>query len=185
MDSIKLKNRCIYYYGSPAGYVKDGKASVDTLFDCEELKAWCEKRNYEINVMEGIFDKLSSGEKMAELNEDYKPLKKVRIWQLNADSDFSMRFISLEEFQKKFGEPAADDYKAVFDGELDTNDLESIYTICNISHPKGYNGHSLSMSDVVELYDDGSSSFYYVDRFGFKEIDFMEPKLQQEMGMQM
>ncbi|HBF65738.1 MAG TPA: hypothetical protein DDW34_08355, partial [Clostridium sp.] len=97
------------------------------------------------------------GEKLAELNGEIKPLKKVRIWQLRADSDFALRFISLKESQKKFGEPRIENYETVYDGELATNDLEGIYTKFNIDHPHGYEGHSLSMSDVVELYDDEGS----------------------------
>ena len=53
----------------------------------------------------------------------------------------------------------------------------------NLNHPHGFTGHSLSMSDVVELYDSTGSEFYYVDRFGFQEIDF-EPK-DQVQGMNM
>jgi hypothetical protein len=39
------------------------------------------------------------------------------------------------------------------------------------------------MSDVVELYDDNGSEFYYVDRFGFKEIDFEGKGQIQDMNM--
>jgi hypothetical protein len=64
-----------------------------------------------------------------------------------------------EEMMRRFGEPSLENYNIVYDGQLDTNDLEAIYTRCNANHPPGYNGHSLSMSDVVELYDaQGSSS---------------------------
>ena len=58
---------------------------------------------------------------------------------------------------------------------METNDLESIYAKFNVEHPEGFTGHSLSMSDVVELYDDAGSAFHYVDRFGFKEINFKPP----------
>ena len=39
--------------------------------------------------------------------------------------------------------------------------------------------------DVVELYDDNGSEFYYVDRFGFKEIDFESQDHRQDMNMSM
>jgi len=89
----------------------------------------------------------------------------------------------LEESQKKFGEPGIENYETVYDGELATNDLEGIYTKFNIDHPYGYEGHSLSMSDVVELYDDEGSIFHYVDRMGFQEISFKQ--LKQDMQMKM
>ena len=66
-----------------------------------------------------------------------------------------------------------------------TNNLDAIYDICNVNHPDGYKGHSLSMSDVVELYDESSSSFHYVDRFGFKEIDFDEQEQSLQFDMKM
>ena len=60
-----------------------------------------------------------------------------------------------------------------------TNDLNEIYDILNSNCPRDYNGHALSMSDVVELYDEEKSSFYYVDQFGFKDIDFVSQEPQQ------
>ncbi len=83
-----------------------------------------------------------------------------------------MRFISFDEFKEKFGEPSKDNFEVVFDGSLPTNNIDAIYEICNINHPDGYKGHSLSMSDVVELYDESGSEFHYVDQFGFREVDF-------------
>lgn len=60
----------------------------------------------------------------------------------------------------RHGPPVRDHYQLVYDGEVETNDLEELYTKFNLNHPPGYAGHSLSMSDVLELYDE-------VDRFGF------------------
>jgi hypothetical protein len=60
----------------------------------------------------------------------------------------------------------------VYDGQIETNDLEAIWTKFNTRLPPGYTGHSLSMSDVIELYDHTGSEYHYVDRFGFKEIGF-------------
>ena len=183
MSNIQIKKGCIYYYGNPAGYVKEQIAMVDTMFQREDLKHWLSEKNLAVTWTDGVFERLSRGEKLAELNGEIKALKKVRIWQLKADSDFALRFISLEESQKKFGEPRIENYETVYDGELATNDLEGIYTKFNIDHPYGYEGHSLSMSDVVELYDDEGSVFHYVDQFGFKEIGFKQ--LKQDMQIKM
>lgn len=172
MESIKLKNSLIYYYGSPSGYLKDGTATIDTMFRCDEILAWCKEKKYQPCFSEGIFESLVRKEDASQFMKNEESLKNVRIWQLKADSDFSMRFISFDEFEKQFGQPDKNSYDVIFDGRLPTNNLDAIYEICNINHPNGYKGHSLSMSDVVELYDESGSSFYYVDRFGFKEIDF-------------
>lgn len=187
MESVKLKNSIIYYYGTPTGYLKDGKANLDSSFLCDELKDWCKEKKLEPCFSEGIFEVLAQKEDVSQFMKSEETLKNVRIWQLNADSDFSMRFISFDEFKEKFGEPSKDSYKAIFDGSLPTNNLDEIYEICNLNHPKGYQGHSLSMSDVVELYDENGSEFHYVDRFGFKEITFQpsEPTQGFEIKMEL
>ncbi|WP_313527836.1 YodL domain-containing protein [Anaerotignum sp.] len=185
MESIKLKNSIIHYYGSPSGYLKDGKATVDIMFECEELKDWCKNRQYAVTFADGIFDRLARKENLLDSQENEISLKNVRIWQLNADSDFSMRFISFDEFEKKFGEPSKDHYDVIYDGNLSTNNLDEIYEICNLNHPTGYKGHSLSMSDVVELYDENGSEFHYVDRFGFQQIDFEQSEQTQGFDMKM
>ena len=94
-----------------------------------------------------------------------------------------MRFISYDQMKKDFGEPNPQDYQVVYDGEVESNSLEAIYTKFNTAHPSGYTGHSLSMSDVVELYDGEGSEFHYCDRFGFKQIDFEAPSQTQTMQL--
>ena len=64
-----------------------------------------------------------------------------------------------------------DNYKQVYDGNIDAEEnvigtLEKIYSMFNAYRPKDFKGHSLSVSDVVEL--DGEK--YYVDRFGWKKV---------------
>ena len=56
--------------------------------------------------------------------------------------------------------------------KADTSDLEQIYTICRDAPPPGYQGYRMALSDVVELYDDSGSEFYYCDRVGFQPIRF-------------
>jgi hypothetical protein len=73
----------------------------------------------------------------------------------------------------------------VYDGQIDTNDLEAIWTKFNTSRPAGYTGYSLSMSDVIELYDGAGSEFHYVDRFGFKRVGFEGHQPEQAQGMAM
>lgn len=62
----------------------------------------------------------------------------------------------------------------MFDGDLGTSDLEQIYTICRDAPPPGYQGYRMALSDVVELYDDSVSEFYYCDRVGFQPIQFKQ-----------
>ncbi len=48
--------------------------------------------------------------------------------------------------------------------------LESIYERFNLHHPDDFRGHSLSVSDVVVLREDGRVQAYYVDSFGFTQV---------------
>jgi len=62
------------------------------------------------------------------------------------------------------------DYEVVYEGEIDgvsPNDvLERLFVIFNINHPEDFKGHSLSVSDVVEL--EGVN--YYCDNVGWVDI---------------
>ena len=49
----------------------------------------------------------------------------------------------------------------------------------------GYMGHSLSVSDVIELYDEGSSEFYYVDYTDFKPVAFGGPEPSHSQTLQL
>lgn len=182
MRGIRMEKDIILYYGNTAGYVSGGKAVVDPLFESQELKDFLSRQKdvTEVKWTDGVFDRLMNGQRE---NREITPLKNCRIWQLKPESDILMRFIGYDEMIEKFGEPNMQDYEAVYDGEVETNDLESIYAKFNVEHSEGFSGHSLSMSDVVELYDDAGSEFHYVDRFGFKEINFKPSTQTQTMQL--
>lgn len=182
MRGIQLKNSCIFYYGNPAGYVEDEKAVLDSIFKSEELENWINQRKLIAKWTDGVFERLSKGG--GDINDkEIAVLKNCRIWQLKTDVSPGRKFIGYEELMKNFGEIDSDNYGTVYDGEIESNDLEEIYTKFNLNHPQGFKGHSLSISDVVELYDSTSSEYYYVDRFGFKEIDFELEEQSQDMKM--
>jgi len=57
--------------------------------------------------------------------------------------------------------------------------LEDIYTRFNIDHPKDFRGHSLSVSDVVVLHQNGQDTAHYVDSFGYKDVpEFLQEQKQ-------
>lgn len=69
----------------------------------------------------------------------------------------------------------SDLYEKVYEGQTEVGEdeeaivtLEYLYMKFQGRKPEGYTGHSLSVSDVVVL--DGTA--YYVDNYGFEEIDF-------------
>ena len=65
----------------------------------------------------------------------------------------------------------AKNYTLVYSAELTPGtSLEDIYTRFNIDHPKDFKGHSLSVSNVVVLHQNGQDTAHYVDSFGYKEV---------------
>ena len=54
--------------------------------------------------------------------------------------------------------------------------LESLYARFNLDRPEDFHGHSLSVSDVIALKQNGRLSCYYTDSFGFQKLpDFIPP----------
>ena len=62
-------------------------------------------------------------------------------------------------------------YENTYEGEIETDKtnnyeiLEEIFTLLNVNHPEDYKGHSLSVSDIVEL----NGKKYYCDSYGWVE----------------
>ena len=173
MKQIQIENGVIRYYGNRVGRVTEGCAVVDPMFQNEALESFLRKqRNIQkIQWQDEIYDRLANSQ---EDMESAKGLKDVRIWQLRGDVDVHMKFLALSQMEQQYGSPKPDFYIKVYEGASDTNDLEELYLKFNTEYPEGYTGHSLSMSDVLELYDERSSSFHYVDRIGFKDVEFFQ-----------
>ena len=71
-------------------------------------------------------------------------------------------------------------YELVYSAPLaPETSLEDIYTRFNIDHPKDFKGHSLSVSDVVVLHQDGQDAAHFVDSIGFREVpEFLQDQKQ-------
>ena len=71
-------------------------------------------------------------------------------------------------------------YELVYSAALTPGtSLEDIYTRFNIDHPKDFKGHSLSVSDVVVLHQNGQDTAHYVDSFGYKQVpEFLQEQKQ-------
>ena len=68
-------------------------------------------------------------------------------------------------------------YDLIYTAELTPGtSLEDIYTQFNIDHPKDFKGHSLSVSDVVVLHQNGQDTAHYVDSSGYRQVpEFLQP----------
>ena len=85
------------------------------------------------------------------------------------------RFSSMRELERMGLEPDIDHYEVVYTAPLlpykDQNTmLEELYAKFNVSRPDDFTGHSLSVSDIVALRQNGVVSCHYVDSIGFQEL---------------
>ena len=73
------------------------------------------------------------------------------------------------------------DYESKYQGELKPGEtLDTLYERFNIHRPENFTGHSLSVSDVIVLESGGDKRAFYVDSFGFCEVeDFFAEKLKR------
>ena len=62
------------------------------------------------------------------------------------------------------------DYNLIYEGEIEVEDinktLEDLFRIFNNERPSDFKGHSLSVSDLVEI----DNKFYYCDSHGWIDI---------------
>lgn len=100
-------------------------------------------------------------------------IMKYKILQLDHDAPYIFApwyRVMPEEF-------SLGDYSEVWHGEKDVDAntsigilLEELFEEFNLRCPFGYQGRSMSCSDIVVVDLGSSTKYYYVDRFGFKDI---------------
>ncbi len=94
------------------------------------------------------------------------------IYQLkDTEETRDIRFMNMDYLEKEGIPVSRENYTLVYTGELKEGmSLEDIYSKFNIDHPADFTGHSLSVSDVVVLHQDGENTSHYVDSVGYREI---------------
>ena len=100
------------------------------------------------------------------------------IYQLKGgDETLDYRFEPLDSIHRNGLSVDPANYELVYTAPLTERDsLESIYTRFNVDRPADFTGHSLSVSDIVVLHQDGRDTAHYCDRFGFSQV----PEFLQE-----
>lgn len=94
-----------------------------------------------------------------------------KILQLNLTKKYDYFFMDYD--YAKHNGVSLNDYKQVYKGNIEAHSkdiaavLEEIFYKFNKALPQEFKGHSLSVSDVIEL----NNKFYYVDSFGFKLME--------------
>lgn len=129
----------------------------------------------------------------SEINKEaqllYGNSDKYGIYQLKHNPELDhLRFEGTESLKRmgitkdNFDAIIPENYELIYVGNLSelqeqTQDetLEAIYEKFNIDHPEDYRGHSLSVSDIVVLHQNGENSAHFVDSFGFTGLpDFIQ-----------
>ena len=113
---------------------------------------------------------------------------KIKIYQIDHHRDENdLKFMGLSYAKNRLGQtfPDSSIYNKVFDGEVAHKDLEEVYQLFNTNPPERHKGHSLSVSDVVEVQEAQSVApgFYYCDRIGFEAIDFDPTRTKDATGL--
>ena len=105
------------------------------------------------------------------------------IYQIRRGGELdAYRFMNYDYLQSKGVTPERGGYDAIYTGgfmdygNVRTN-LDMIYQRFNVDHPADFKGHSLSVSDIVALKQNGVVSCHYVDPIGFRELpNFLKPE---------
>ena len=163
--------------GEYGEYHLDVRYNTDTdeLIDMKERKAAHDK---------AMQEELAESDSNREAQLLYGNTDKYGIYQLKDNPELDkFRFEGTESLKRmgitkdNFDAVLPENYKLVYMGELaelqgqtQSETLEAIYTKFNIDHPADYKAHSLSVSDIVVLHENGENTAHFVDSFGFAEL---------------
>ena len=93
---------------------------------------------------------------------------KIRIFQIDIELDEKhVAFRSYAEIQNQYGgRIPAELYRNAYEGTVEAENLEDVFYIFNMDHPREFRARSLSMSDVVEVIENNCSTFHICDILG-------------------
>ena len=143
---------------------------------CRELMGQLKSGELTEGQVKELYAKAQETAKTAEQDKDT-----FSIYQLkHGDETRDLRFEPYDRLQAAGNSVDKANYELVYSAELTPGtSLEDIYTRFNIDHPKDFKGHSLSVSDVVVLHQNGQDAAHYVDSFGYKSVpEFLQEQKQ-------
>ena len=153
---------------------------------------WVESINYEDGSV--ITPEMARKEQLL-----YASTDKYGIYQLKPNPELdSLRFEGTESLKRmgitkdNFDAIKPENYTLLYVGELSELQketqgatLEAIFEKFNLDHPEDFRGHSLSVSDIVVLHQNGQNTAHFVDSFGYTEIpDFLREQTPENEEMQ-
>ena len=107
------------------------------------------------------------------------------IYQVKPGEEYrNVRFVGLQALNSLGEKVDISNYNLVYSGSLKDiegatleNKLDTIFYKFNQQRPTDFEGHSLSVSDVITVGNENEETAYYVDSFGFSDIpDFFKNK---------
>ena len=147
----------------------------------DEMLAFAEKAEREYMAEAAAYVQTPAG--IAEQAQTV-PRDTFSIYQLKSGNEtLDYRFEPLDAIRNNGLSVKPENYEQVYTAPLTEKDsLESIYTRFNIDRPADFKGHSLSVSDIVVLHQDGKDTAHYCDRFGFSQVpEFLQPERAAEV----
>lgn len=107
---------------------------------------------------------------------DNTSFRRFTIYQLKrSDGLHDIRFEPYDYLQKNGIPCDIRNYDLVYSGYMRPHEsLENLFYKFNMERPEDFKGHSLSVSDLIVVKERGKSTAYYVDSFGFKQLDRFE-----------
>ena len=161
---------------------ENGRAKMgDVLFTgtpekCRELMGQLKSGELTEGDVKQLYAKTQETAKTAGQDKDTFSIYQIK----GGDETRDFRFEPYDRLQAAGNVVDRANYELVYSAPLAPGtSLEDIYTRFNIDHPKDFKGHSLSVSDVVVLHQDGQDAAHYVDSFGYKEVpEFLQEQKQ-------
>ena len=161
---------------------ENGRAKMgDVLYTgtpekCRELMGQLKSRGLTEGDVKQLYAKAQETAQTAGQDKDTFSIYQIK----GGDETRDFRFEPYDRLQAAGNVVDRANYELVYSAPLaPETSLEDIYTRFNIDHPKDFKGHSLSVSDVVVLHQDGQDAAHFVDSVGFREVpEFLQEQKQ-------
>ena len=170
-----------YSFGYVAGW-SSGRELAELKSSLETIRSTAAELINSIDANIAEIQKEQDKEQAAEQPQETEQDKDTySIYQLKRDDETrDLRFEPYDRLQATGHTVDPANYELIYYAPL-TQDmtLGRIWEKFNIDHPKDFKGHSLSVSDVVVLHQNGQDAAHYVDSIGFQPVpEFLQPQQQ-------
>ncbi len=100
------------------------------------------------------------------------PNNAILIYQIPNDDPKNLMFMRYDSLSEA---PSRDDYEPIYTATIEPKEtvsatLEAAYQKYNVDRPLDFTGHSLSVSDILAIKQNGEVSYHYCDSTGFREL---------------